>query len=69
MKKMNGRMRRQEAPDLLRFVGREIVHDDVHLAPSGLRVDNGLQEADEFCTRVTSRGVAHHSPVRVFSAT
>ena len=33
------------------FVGREIVHDEVHLAPSGLRLDDGLQKADEFRTR------------------
>ena len=57
---MDGRMRDQERPDLLRFVGREIVHDDVHLAPSGLRLDDGLQEAHEFRARVTRRGVAHH---------
>jgi hypothetical protein len=56
---MDGRMRHQEGPDLLRFVGREIVHDDVHLAPTGLRLDDGLQEAHEFRTRVTSRRVAH----------
>ena len=46
--KMDGRMRHQEGPDLLCFVGREIVHDDVDLAPSGLRLDDRLQEADEF---------------------
>ena len=57
---MDGRMRHQEGPHLLRFVGREIVHDDVHLAPSGLGLDDGLQKPDEFRARVASRGVAHH---------
>ena len=57
---MDGRMCHQEGPDLLRFVGREIVHDDVHLASSGLCLDDGLQEADKFRARVPRRGVAHH---------
>ena len=41
---MDGRMRHEEGPDLLRFVDREIVHDDVHLAPSGLRLDDGIRK-------------------------
>ena len=42
---MDGRMRHQEGPDLLCFVSREIVHDDVHLATPGLRRDDRLQKA------------------------
>src|SRR3989338_8756315 len=53
---MDERMRHQEGPDLLRFVSREIVHDDVNLTPSRLRLDDGLQKADEFRTGVTRGG-------------
>jgi hypothetical protein len=49
-------------------VGRELVHDDVQLASSGLPLDDGLQEGDECRARVTRRGVAHDFAVRVFSA-
>jgi len=61
-------MRHQEGPDLLGLVGRESVHDDVHLAPSGLRLGNGLQEAAEFRARATSAVWPTTSPVRVLSA-
>jgi hypothetical protein len=37
-------------------VSRKIVHDDVDLAPSGLRLDDGLQEADEFRAGVARGG-------------
>ena len=41
-------MSRHESPDLLRLVGRQIVHDGGQLAPAGLRLDDRLEKADEF---------------------
>jgi hypothetical protein len=49
-------MRDQEAPDLLCFVGREVVHNDVRLASAGLRVDDRLQKADELGAGVPRSG-------------
>jgi hypothetical protein len=53
---MDGRMRDQEGPDLPCFVGREIVQDDVHLAPARLRLDDRLEKADECRAGVTRGG-------------
>ncbi len=50
----------QERFDGLRLVGRQVVGDDVDLAPFGLARDDLAQECDEFRTRVPRDRFSHH---------
>jgi hypothetical protein len=48
----------EELADRLRFVGREIVEDDVNLLPRRAQGDDLLQEGNELPTGVTGSGFA-----------